>query len=67
MGLLAFAYSRRDIVFGYSPDLRRPWDELNKEGFKFQQGKFVHGNKTINVTDFTIYPDGLVVYCLYHR
>jgi hypothetical protein len=54
--LLAERYS-----FGYSPDLRRPWDELNKEGFKFQQGKFVHGNKTINVTDFTIYPDGLVV------
>jgi len=46
--------------FGYTPDLRRTWEEAQKDGLKFQLGKLVHGNRTINVNDFTLYNDGIV-------
>ena len=46
--------------FGYTPDLGRPWEEVQKDGLKFQLGKLVHGNRAINVTDFTLYNDGIV-------
>lgn len=47
--------------FGYAPDLRRAWEDIQKDGLRFQLGKFMHGNKAINIKEFTVYNDGLVV------
>lgn len=46
--------------FGYTPDPRHTWEEAQRDGLKFQLGKLVHGNRTINVNDFTLYNDGIV-------
>lgn len=46
--------------FSHTPDLLRNWEETQKDGLKFQLGKLVHGNRTINVIDFTLYNDGIV-------
>jgi hypothetical protein len=47
--------------FVYSPDLRRPWEDIEKEGFKFRVGKMIHGNNEVSVGEFALYSDGLVV------
>ena len=57
----AFKMLAERYSFGYSPAMRGTWEEAQKDGLKFQLGKQVHGNRTINVTDLTLYTDGIVV------
>lgn len=47
-------------AFNNVPELHRTWEEAQKDGLKFQLGKLVHGNRTINIGDFTLYNDGIV-------
>ena len=46
--------------FNNVPELHRTWEEAQKDGLKFQLGQLVHGNRTINIGDFTLYNDGIV-------
>lgn len=46
--------------FTNTPEMKRSWEESQKDGLKFQLGKLEHQNGAINIADFTIYNDGLV-------
>jgi hypothetical protein len=47
------------------PDLSRPIEEIERDGFKFGQGRAIIDGKLIRVGEFAFYNDGVVVHC--HR
>jgi hypothetical protein len=47
--------------FAYTPNLSRPWNEISTEGFKFRIGMFVSDGFKVNINEFTLLPQGLVV------
>ncbi len=47
--------------FEYSPDLTRPWEAVQKEGYIFKLGKFSREGKDAGIAELGIYSDGIVI------
>ena len=56
MGAIKDRYS-----FAYAPSASIPWETLQKDGFKFSQGKFRIRDLDASIQDLTFFSDGIVV------
>lgn len=52
---------RERYGFEYAPNFSLPWEEVQKEGFKFKLGKFSREGKDALISELGIYNDGIVV------
>ncbi len=52
---------RSRYEFARSPDLNLPRAELDKTGFKFENGIHKAANEYAQIVDFAAYPDGIVI------
>jgi hypothetical protein len=43
------------------PDLSKPREEINKNGYKFESGEFHFEGRSVIIMEFGVYSDGLVV------
>lgn len=57
----AFKLIKERYRFVYSPNLALPWDDVQKNGWKFQLGSVKFNDITLPIQEFTLYNDGLVV------
>lgn len=55
---------RNRYNFVKPPDLNRPITDLDRDGYSFQVGTFLHEGQVITIREFTVYPDGVSVSCL---
>lgn len=57
----AFKLIKERYQFTYSPNLSLPWDDVQKNGWKFQLGKLAVKDSTVLIQELNIYNDGIVV------
>ncbi|MEX5218991.1 MAG: hypothetical protein AB7G68_12735 [Nitrospiraceae bacterium] len=59
-----FTKIRARYGFQYTPDMTQSWEQVQKDGFKFQLGKFPFGDTSAPIREFAIYNDGVVATAL---